>query len=86
MKRTSAVMLAWLMLLTGCATAPSVPPSTDGQMCPNLPALEPKVEDALEPDFSETMQLFLRGTLTLRSASEISVTPATPSTSAPKPK
>lgn len=84
MPRTSVVMLALSLLLTSCASAPPAP--TDPVVCPRLPDLDPKVEDAQEPDFTETMRLFLRGELTLRSVSEPSVTPATPSTSEPKKK
>lgn len=84
MQRTSYAMLASLMLLASCASAPSVQLQPDQQTCINdLPPLPPKVEDAREPDFTETMRSFLRGELTLRSESALRETPATRSTSAP---
>jgi len=44
-----------LLLLTACATAPSVQP------CPRLPALEMLGEDVLGPSFTDRIASFLSG-------------------------
>lgn len=53
MPKISVPMLAWLMLCSGCATAPSA--------CPALPRPPVKVE--LGPSFLDQMGSFLQGSL-----------------------
>ena len=55
MLRSKSSTVALLLLLTGCASAPTVPP-----LCPQLPELE---EAAPEPPFTDRMQNFLLGNL-----------------------
>lgn len=62
----AASVLASLMLLSGCATAPNV--------CPSLPAPPAKVP--LGPSFQDQMQHFLAGSLPEPTTSEQPSQPA----------
>ncbi len=53
-----ASLLTIALLLTGCATAPSVQVL---QQCPTLPELPPLPEAAQGPSFTERMQSLLSG-------------------------
>ena len=81
MYKSIAWMPILLMLLSGCQTAPSVPPSAQ-VMCPRLPPLiqEPA---ALEPSFTERMQNFLAGKLPEQSESSPTSPSAKPPTVGP---
>ena len=85
MLKKSAYALSSMLLVTSCASVPDVQLQPDPQTClQGLPALEPKVEeDAQAPISLEMMRSFLSGSLRLRSASSLSVTPATPATRMP---
>ena len=68
-----------LVLLQGCATAPSGPVVVQA-VCPALPPLE---QAAPEPSFTERMQSFLRGSLPALTGSDYSFPNAKLSTQPP---
>lgn len=61
--RRLASMLCFVMLLSGCATGPSVQVI---QQVPTLPPLSDLPEAAQGPTFTERMQRFLSGSLETR--------------------
>lgn len=62
-----------LLLLSACATAPSVQVV---QTCPKLPPLDPLPLDALERDYSDQMGNFLQGLLLTPTSSATASNPA----------
>lgn len=81
MRKEIVCLLALMLLLVSCATAPSGPP--DNQLClRELPDLAPPVH-AQEPDFIETMGCFLSGKLGCAKTSETSATSTSANTSGP---
>ena len=62
-KTSRALIAASLLILNGCGTVPSVPPT-----CPSIPELT--VREPLGPTFRERMQPFLSGKLPERTDSE----------------
>lgn len=61
--KSIALAVSTLLLLTACASAPTVQPKVL-QVCPRLPALELNLPpDALEHSFTDRMGSFLQGKL-----------------------
>lgn len=61
--KSVALSVITLLLLTACASAPTVQP-TVLQVCPKLPALELNLQpDALDRSFTDRMANFLQGKL-----------------------
>ena len=63
MTKSLASIALMLLLLSGCATAPSVPPIQVLEVCPKLPPLENMPLDALARDYSAQIASFLQGLL-----------------------
>ena len=78
-----------LVLLTACATGPTVQPTQVVTVCPRLPALEPldpETQAALALDFTATIQRLLSGLPPLAISYELPsthVVPSVPPTSKP---
>jgi hypothetical protein len=82
MRKTALLAVILPLLLLGCATAPSGPP-TVLTVCPRIPALQPldpETAAALERDYSETIQQFLSGLLPTPTDFGLRSGPAAPTT------
>ena len=81
MLKRSHLACVSLVLLTACATAPTVPPTQVVTICPRLPSLEPldpETADALERPFIDQMQNFLSGLLPMQPDYKLRSGPAAP--------
>lgn len=72
----AALMLSALILMSGCATAPSVQTQVV-QACPVLPEMEELASELLVPSFTERMANFLQGKLPAATSYELPSRPAT---------
>lgn len=69
------LIVAMPLLLTACATAPSVPPVSRVE-CPKLPIIEMVEPGVLEASFTDQMLNFLSGSLSAPTPSDYSLPPA----------
>ena len=77
-----ALLASVMLLLTACASAPSVQPMPPVAP-PRLPSLDPVPKDVLETSFTDRMLLFLSGKLPDPISSESNSLNAKPGTKLP---
>ena len=82
MQNSSRILAASVLLLSACATAPTVQVL---EVCPRVPELERASPDVLEPDYINLIAQFLSGSLPPLPNSKLGLKPATPLTTPLQP-